>query len=78
MNRSEWFKNLIGKKVYRSSGSCKCNECVSLYKNGMIIVDETHAEVLAETESLKPVNRLPVRFFKTKVERDKYENGKTN
>ncbi len=42
----KWFKNRIGKTIYRDSGSCKCCTCRSVVNSGLIVRDEEHAEYL--------------------------------
>ena len=41
-----WFHDRIGKRVYRTKGSCLCVACTSVYENGIVIEDAPHASLL--------------------------------
>lgn len=41
-----WFKERIGKKIYRDDTSCDCKTCTDITHNGLIIRDRFHAEYL--------------------------------
>lgn len=43
----QWFKDRIGKRIFRNANDCGCNSCKDVYKNGIIVSDEFHAEYLA-------------------------------
>jgi len=42
----QWFKNRIGKRIYRDISGCVCKGCKEVDENGMIVSDEFHAEYL--------------------------------
>ncbi len=47
MKSLKWFKDRIGKTIFRDSSNCpECATCVDVEKNGMIVEDESHAEYL--------------------------------
>lgn len=48
MHSKIWFKNRIGKRIYREPTKCKCKDCDDVVKNGIVIIDENHAEYLYE------------------------------
>ena len=41
-----WFKNHIGKRIYRDAVSCQCQTCTKVTKEGLIVRDDGHAEYL--------------------------------
>lgn len=41
-----WFKNRVGKRIYRPETSCKCHNCKKVADEGLIITDEFHAQCL--------------------------------
>lgn len=45
MKTLKWFKNRIGKRVFRNHHDC-CANCEDNYNDGLIIFDEQHAEYL--------------------------------
>ena len=45
--RVGWFKDRIGKRVYRADTSCECDSCKRVSKEGLIISDSDHAVYLA-------------------------------
>lgn len=51
----KWFKDRIGKTIYRGAVSCDCDSCNRIEKEGLVIMDEMHADVLnaysAETQT---------------------------
>jgi hypothetical protein len=52
----EWFKQRIGKRVYRKHNFCKCESCLNTWKEGLIIRDETHADYLFMCECEMDLN----------------------
>lgn len=49
----KWFKERIGKRIFRKNNVCGCGICLNVWKEGLIIKDEMHAQYLFmhETES---------------------------
>jgi hypothetical protein len=45
-HNKQWFINRIGKRIYRKKNLCDCNECVNVHSNGLVIIDEMHADYL--------------------------------
>lgn len=50
MQTLSWFQNKIGKKIFRDYYKC-CDTCDEIFKNGLIIKDKEHAEVLYNTQN---------------------------
>ena len=65
MKDLDWFLSRIGKRVYRSKPSCSCRECVYLYKNGQIVMNEVRAKAMWKRENL-----LVCKYFDSAEERD--------
>lgn len=42
----KWFKDRIGKRVYRTGTSCDCEICNCVVSQGLIIKDNIHAMYL--------------------------------
>lgn len=45
-----WFKDRIGKTIYRDMVSCQCYPCQKAGREGIKVVDEMHAGYLADIE----------------------------
>lgn len=43
-----WFKERIGKRVYRGKVACECIMCRTIEKEGLIIDNEMHAIYLTD------------------------------
>ncbi len=48
--RKQWFIDRIGKRVFRPPVNCQCDSCKSGHLNGILILDETHADCLYSCE----------------------------
>lgn len=72
--RSKWFLDRIGKRVYRNHHDC-CEHCEEVYKNGLIIFGETHATYLHDIECKFTAEGTPTHYFDTREEMLEYENG---
>ncbi len=46
MRNLQWFKDRIGKVVYRDYNKCDCKDCEYILENGKLIRDEQDAEYL--------------------------------
>jgi hypothetical protein len=63
MTKSEnWFKDRIGKRIYRDATTCKCHTCNDIVENGMIIHDEFHADYIAEWDALYKMDGVDLRY----------------
>ncbi len=71
--REQWFRDRVGKVVYRNKTSCDCEICNSVYKNGLFIKDIFHAEYIAMCECDYNSECVPLYYFDTKKERNQYE-----
>lgn len=60
--RDLWFKSRIGKRVFRNDTYC-CSHCDEVYKNGIIIDNEMHAEYLRDTEAEFSADGFPLKYF---------------
>lgn len=45
-----WFKNRIGKRIFRDKSTCKCDTCFKIEANGLVVFDFFHARYLADTD----------------------------
>lgn len=70
--REQWFIDRIGKRVYRTNTGC-CIHCEKVYKDGLIIGDEEHADYLYIIESEFSAEGNLLRYFDTILERDEFE-----
>lgn len=41
--RRKWFKDRIGKRIFRNGVSCNCKHCTNIEHAGLIINDDQHA-----------------------------------
>ena len=51
MKDLNWFKERVGKRVYRDNNNCQCNVCLAVYEHGLVIIDENHAHYLFDVEN---------------------------
>lgn len=56
----EWFLERVGKRIYRSRVRCKCDTCVRVGNEGLIITDEMHANYLFDIQ-----NELGIKYRDT-------------
>ena len=42
----DFFTTRIGKRIYRDKLSCKCDDCQEVKEDGLVIMDQQHAEYL--------------------------------
>jgi hypothetical protein len=47
----QWYKDRIGKKVFRVKNICQCDYCLKYSREGMIIHNELHANYLYEVQN---------------------------
>jgi hypothetical protein len=73
-NRQQWFKDRIGKVVWRNKTTCTCPVCEHAYEYGLLIIDEMHAVYLYDCEAMYTIEGYKLRYFDTKEERDVFEN----
>lgn len=55
-NSLEWFKDRIGKTIYRDRTSCPCEICEHVYKNGVMVIDDAHAQYLYDCQNELQIN----------------------
>jgi hypothetical protein len=60
-NNLQWFKDRVGKKVYRTKSTCNCMVCYDVFMNGLVIADEFHANYLFDCQ-----NELDLYYFDEK------------
>jgi hypothetical protein len=46
MNTLQFFKDRIGKRIYRDDNGCECLECKNVVENGIIVQDKQKARYL--------------------------------
>lgn len=47
----QWFKDRIGKKVFRTISFCKCEICKNVFEKGVVILDNDHAQYLFDCQN---------------------------
>lgn len=52
----EWFQERIGKRIFRKHNLCGCDVCLKVWKEGLIVQDEIHADYLFMHESETDLN----------------------
>ena len=70
--RQQWFRDRIGKTVYRNDIDC-CERCKKVYEEGLVISDQMHADYLNDMESISHAEDRPVKYFDTREEALEYE-----
>lgn len=73
MDRLQWFIDRIGKRVYRNHHDC-CEHCETVYKGGLIIADENHANYLYDIEVEFTADGEPTQYFDTREEMLQWES----
>lgn len=58
-----WFKERVGKRLYRTKSHCTCKVCYDVFHNGVIVQDELHAIYLFDCQT-----ELGLFYFDTKPE----------
>ncbi len=66
-DRRQWFKDRIGKRVFRNRNGCSCSVCEGVYQNGSIVDDE-YWNYDCETEGEYNADGFPLQYFDTKEE----------
>lgn len=51
MQTLEWFKERIGKRIYRDADGCKCLSCARIVEEGLVIHSEEHAEYVYDNQN---------------------------
>lgn len=51
MKNLKWFKQRIGKIIYRDSDGCDCPTCERIVENGLKIHDEQHTEYVFDIQN---------------------------
>lgn len=72
-NRKRWFKDRIGKRVFRNNTNC-CEHCKFVYENGIIITDNFYAGYLFDIETEFTMDGYTTRYFDTREEMLEFEN----
>lgn len=57
-NNLQWFKDRVGKRVYRTDSTCQCDICKKVGEIGLIISDDLHANYLFDCQ-----NELDLYYF---------------
>lgn len=50
-NNLEWFKDRVGKRIFRTESTCTCEVCKKVYEVGLIVVDMFHAQYLYDCQN---------------------------
>jgi len=72
-DREQWFKDRIGKRVWRNKTSCKCDTCTRVHEEGLVLSDEYHAIYVCDMEGCSNADDTPLNYFDTKKEARKFE-----
>lgn len=67
--RLKWFKAHVGRRIYRTHNGCDCKPCATVYKEGLIVRNQTHAMHLRDSEPNEGTM-----YFGTERDRDQYVN----
>lgn len=51
MQTLKWFKSKIGKRIYRDTSGCHCESCTRVETEGIIVMDEVHADYLFHNQN---------------------------
>jgi hypothetical protein len=51
MKPLKFFKDRIGKLIFRNDSGCACQKCRDVVKNGLVVQSEDHAEYLYWTQN---------------------------
>lgn len=74
LERLKWFKDRIGKRVFRNNSTCKCSVCASVEEKGLIIEDEMHASYLMDMEGCSwEDGQIGIKYFDTIEEVNKFK-----
>lgn len=70
LERQKWFKDRIGKRVFRNNTTCQCSVCQSVYEKGIVIDNEMHASYMHDMEgcSWEDDGQKGIKYFDTKEE----------
>ena len=71
--RLQWFKERVGKRVFRNKNGCDCPSCEVVYKTGVVITDQFHANYLYDLEKDFSSEGEIMRYFDTKEEVEQFE-----
>jgi hypothetical protein len=68
--RKQWFIERIGKRVFRTAGTCTCDTCQRVEREGLLIEDNCHAVYLVDVEGCSGQEEgvMPLRYFDTPEE----------
>ena len=47
----DWFRERIGKRVYRTEADCRCEICKKVGEIGLIVNDRLHAQYLYDCQN---------------------------
>jgi hypothetical protein len=47
----QWFKDRVGKNIYRHNNKCGCDICLSIFTHGIYILDYLHAQYLFDCQN---------------------------
>lgn len=70
MTRKDWFRDKIGKRIFRIKSTCPCESCLRVHREGIEVLDEDHADYLTIIEA-----ETGIKYFDNVEERDKHERG---
>lgn len=64
----QWFIDRIGERIYRHNNICKCEVCMDVFKNGLIIHSKDMAQYLYDCQ-----NQMGLIYSDKKLDTDKHQ-----
>lgn len=73
----QWFKDRIGKRIYRDDNLCHCSSCKNIVDDGLVIHDEEHARYIFENQNEYGCEGIDLNYRDEK-DQDPYEAQGSN
>lgn len=55
----DWYKQRVGKRIYRiNKTGCECEVCTRVFNEGLILLDDDHCQYLFDCQ-----NELGLRYY---------------
>jgi len=64
-DRTQWFLDRIGKRVFRNKDGCNCPSCLNVAEQGIVIASEEHARYL---DMIEATPDMEIKYFDTMEE----------
>ena len=66
MKTLKWFKDRIGKRIFRDFSECPCKDCKETQEFGIMVVDAQHAEYLYDIQNEYKIDGIDLNYRDTK------------